>query len=57
METTSSKLLWSERHGDEIYVFFCGKLIYKRWLKKKSTEKRQQSVIFNDNGWPNEEIV
>jgi hypothetical protein len=48
-------LLWSERIGHELYVYFRGKLIYKRWYKWKSTEK-SASIIINDNGYPNEWI-
>lgn len=48
-------LLWSERINHELYVYFRGKLIYKRWFKKGSTEKTA-SIIINDNGFPNEWI-
>jgi hypothetical protein len=28
-------MLWKERHGDELYVFYNGVLIFKKWLKPK----------------------
>lgn len=49
------KLFWAERHGDELYVFYCGVLIYKRWYKSNSNVKKQPSIIFNEQ-WPNEWI-
>lgn len=53
---TNKPLLWSERIDGELYVYFRGKLIYKRWYKKGSNEKHQPSIIINDNGYPNEWI-
>jgi len=50
----NTPLLWSERIGHELYVYFRGKLIYKRWYKKGSTEKTA-SIIINDK-FPNEWI-
>lgn len=47
-------LLWSERIGNELYVYFRGKLIYKRWYKSKSTDKKS-SILINEK-WPNEWI-
>ena len=38
-------LMYSERIGNEIYVYHNGKLIYKRWLKKQS--KDQQLSMWN----------
>jgi hypothetical protein len=32
---------FSERVGDEVYVFVCGRLVMKRWLKNKV------SVVFH----------
>jgi hypothetical protein len=45
------KLLWSERHGNdyigyELYVFYAGQIIYKRWYKGDSNEKRLPSKLF-----------
>lgn len=46
---------WSEQIGNELYVYIKGKLAYKKWFKKNSLDK-QNSVIINDNGFPNEWI-
>lgn len=27
-------MIWKERHGDELYVFYNGQLIYKRWISR-----------------------
>jgi hypothetical protein len=43
-------MMWSERHGDEVYVFWNGALVYKRWVKEDG-EKRA-SLLFNEH-WPN----
>lgn len=48
-------LMWSEKIGNEVYVYHYGELIYKRWHKKGSTEKSQPSIIINKS-WPNEWI-
>ncbi len=47
-------LLWAEQIGQELYVFHRGMPIYKRWMK--NGKKTQPSVLFNVNGWPNEEV-
>jgi len=26
-------MIWSERHGDELYVFHNGVLVYKKWFR------------------------
>lgn len=41
--------MWSERHGDEVYVYHNGRLIYKRWLNEDGTKRR--SALFNEQ-WP-----
>ncbi len=46
-------MMYSERIGNELYVFRNGELVYKRWGKKKT----QPSLLFNTNGWPNEWII
>lgn len=50
-------LMYSERIGNEIYVYHNGKLIYRRWLKKNSNQKAQNSIIINDNGFQNVWII
>lgn len=55
-EKSKYPVMWSERVGNELYVYFAGKLIYKRWYKKNSTEKRQPSLLLNIKGWLNEWI-
>lgn len=49
------KNMWAKIIGHETYIFHNGKVIYKSWRDKKG-KKTQLSVIFNSNGWPNEEI-
>lgn len=49
-------LLWSEQKGNHIYVYWHGKLIYKKWIDPKKN-KTQPSILINDNGWPNEWIL
>jgi len=39
-------MMWSERKGNEIYVYRNGVLIYKKWVKENN------SVIFNNYGHP-----
>lgn len=56
IEAKTSPIMWSKRIGHELYVFFAGKLIYKKWFKKGTNEKSQPSVLFNKQ-WPNEEIL
>ena len=53
---SENKTMWAERIGHELYVFWRGIPIYKRW-NKKDDSKSQPSRLFNDNGWPNEEII
>jgi hypothetical protein len=48
-------LMWAERIGHELYIFWRGKLIYKRWVGKNG-KKTQASVIFNEK-WPNVEVI
>lgn len=48
-------MMWSERIGNELYVYHNGSLVYKRWYKP-SGHKAQPSRIFNINGWPGEWI-
>lgn len=43
-------MMWSERHGSEVYVYQNGELVYKRWLNDKG-QKRQPSLLAN-KGWP-----
>lgn len=42
-------MMWSERHGNEVYVFWNGQLIYKRWLNPDGG--KQASALFNEH-WP-----
>ena len=42
-------LMWSERHGNHMFVYWRGKIIYKNYDSKES------SVLFNDY-WPNERV-
>lgn len=42
--------MWSERCGNEVYVFHNGELVYKRWLDDNG-QKRQPSLLAN-KGWP-----
>ena len=49
-------LMWAKRVGDELYIFRAGKVIYKKWFTKNG-KKKQPSVLFNENGWPNEDII
>lgn len=49
-------MMWSKQVGHELYVYHDGRVIYKRWTTK-SGNKTQPSVIFNDNGWPNVEVI
>lgn len=28
----SPQITWAERHGNEVYVFVLGKLVFKRWI-------------------------
>lgn len=46
-------MIHKEIKNGELYVYFKGKLLYKRWLGKKIGSKRQPSLLFNVNGWPN----
>lgn len=48
-------MMWSERVGSEIYVFYNGSLIYKRWLGADG-QKRQPSLLVNLE-WPTVWIV
>lgn len=48
-------IMWAQQIGHELYVFWRGKVIYKRWTSK-SGKKTQPSVLFNEQ-WPNEEII
>lgn len=43
-------MMWSERFGNEIFVFQNGELVYKRWLDDKG-QKQQPSLLAN-KGWP-----
>jgi len=43
-------MMWSEREGHEVYVFWNGRLVYKRWINADGT-KRHPSVLLNE-GWP-----
>lgn len=27
-------MIWKEIHGDELYVYFNGEVIYKRWISR-----------------------
>jgi hypothetical protein len=48
-------LLWSEKVGNHIYVYWRGQLVYKKWIDPKGN-KTQSSILINKNGWPNEWI-
>lgn len=39
-------MIWKTRIGDELYVFFNGRLFYKRWIS------RDVSLIFEEYGHP-----
>lgn len=43
-------MMWSERHGNEVYVFWNGELVYKRWLDD-SGRKLRASLLANRE-WP-----
>jgi len=47
--------MWSERHGNEVYVFWHGELVYKRWLDD-SGHKRHASMLVNRE-WPSVWII
>lgn len=47
--------MWSERHGNEVYVFWNGELAYKRWLDDRGL-KKHASMLAN-KGWPSVRIV
>jgi hypothetical protein len=49
------KLMWTKRIGNELYIYWRGKVIYKRWIGKNG-QKTQPSIIFNEK-WPNEQVV
>jgi len=48
-------MIWSERHGRELYIYHDGVVIYKRWLNEDGS-KRQPSMLFNEV-WPNVRIA
>ncbi len=50
-------MIHKERIGNHLFVYHNGKLVYKRWYKKDSSEKAQPSLLWNINGWPNEWIA
>lgn len=39
----------------ETYIYKDGQLVMKRWVGKTG-KKTQPSVLFNINGWPNEQV-
>ncbi len=45
--------LWSERMGDELYVYFGDKLIYKKWYIP-GTNVKMSSKLFPKTGLPNQ---
>lgn len=50
-------MMWSEIKDNQLFVYHNGKLVYKRWYKKNSVEKRQPSLLWNRViGWLNEWI-
>jgi hypothetical protein len=42
--------MWSEVRDGEVYVFWNGELVYKRWIDGQGN-KRQPSLLAN-KGWP-----
>lgn len=40
-------MMWSERHGHELYIYWMGHLVMKRWYTPYGTT----SLLFNP-GWP-----
>lgn len=52
----SKKRMRSEKIGNHLFIFWNGKMIYKRWLNKTG-EKTQPSILLNENGWPNEWVT
>ena len=42
--------LWSERHGNHLFVYWRGVPIYKNY------DSKEASVILDKKGWPNERI-
>ena len=52
MRTIVTKLrtimMWSEREANHLYVYWNGRIIYKRWLKKDGKTKTQNSAMFNE---------
>jgi hypothetical protein len=43
-------MMWSERRENEIYVYWNGVLVYKRWLKPNG--EKAASILLNEI-WPN----
>lgn len=33
-------MIWKERHGNELYVYYNGVLIYKRWIGRRRSHGR-----------------
>lgn len=50
------KITWSERIGNELYVYYCGTLIYKKWYNP-GTNKKSRSILLGHNGRLLEEII
>lgn len=46
-------MMWSERIGHELYVYWRGELVYKKWY----TPKSRPSILLNGKGWPNQWIT
>jgi len=43
-------MMWSERVVNHLFVYWNGKIIYKRWVDENG-EKTESSALFNE-GWP-----
>lgn len=43
------------KNKNELYIYKDGQLVMKRWVNTRG-KKTQPSVLFNINGWPNEQI-
>jgi hypothetical protein len=57
VELKKPPYFWTERIGNEIFLFHNGEIVYKRWLKPGTTEKRQPSFLFQSKGWRGEYII
>jgi len=46
--------MWSEIKDNHLYVYWRGKVIYKKWIDKKGN-KTEPSILINEK-FPNERI-